>query len=339
MAGTAANIETSYINAFRAGFEQSFQQFDSVFMPYIKLERQASEFAYYDRIGVADAMTKDTTRYGDNPISEIEHGRRRMDLQDYEIGKYIDEKDIIRVATDPTNPYTMTMTGSGFRQIDDIIIDRVFGDAFTGKSGQDTITFPSTVSAGKIKVGGNSKGHSNPVTTSGDYEVGTATEEGILVSDSYGNLTNTASGLTIEKLKAIRFTMLRLEAINQDQNIPLFIGYRQFQDLLGIEEVINSDYATRKALAEGSTTSFLGFTFIHTERLKTDSSSNRRCIVLANNNKLQKYAMRLAIAKSLTVNMWRDSSKKNIPYLYFKLSAEASRFWGEVTAEVKCSEL
>ena len=119
--GTPASIETSYRNMFKAGFEQSFQQTESKLMPFVETVRQASEFDYYDRIGIADEMTEDTTRYGDNPVSEIEHDRRRCHLRDYELGKYVDEKDLIRVVSDPTNSYVQAMQASCHRKIDDII--------------------------------------------------------------------------------------------------------------------------------------------------------------------------------------------------------------------------
>ena len=340
MSGTPNSIEKAYVNSFRAGFEQAFQQFDAKLVPFVKLERQASEFAYYDRVGEADAMTEVVDRAGDNPDSNIDHDRRRMQLRDYELGKYVDEKDLIRVATDPSNEYTSAMSASGFRKMDDIIFDAVYGNSFAGKAGATTHTWVSAPSSGKVKVGGVNPGSSNKVTTAGDFQLGTATEEGIVVAHDWAGFGGTpaSSGLTLNKLKAIRATMMRLEAIDQDQNIPIFITYRQFNDLLGIDQVINSDYAVRKALAEGQTTSFMGFTFIHSERVPVDGSGRRRCLVLANNNKLGKFAMRIAVARSLDVNMWRDSSKKNIPYIYFKLSCEASRFWGEITAEVLCAE-
>ena len=36
---------------------------------------------------------------------------------------------------------------------------------------------------------------------------------------------------------------------------------------MNIDEVINSDYAYKKALADGTISNFHGFRFIHTERL------------------------------------------------------------------------
>lgn len=339
--GTPESIQTAYRNMFRTGFEQAFQQFDSRLLPYVEIERQSSEFDYYDRVGIAEEMTEDTTRYGDNPNSEIELDRRRIHLRDYELGKYIDEKDLIRVATDPTNSYSQAMQASAYRKMDDIIYDGFFGTAYTGKAGATSIGWVTDGAEDDdlVAVGGYSSGHSNPITTAGKFKLISGNYEGIYVGREYtsGTEDNTARGLTLDKLKIVRQTMLRLDAISQDTTLNCFLTAKQFDDLLGIDEVINSDYAVRKALAEGAVTTFMGYRFIHAERLGTHVSgdgggTSRRVIV-----SLPK-ALKLAIGKSLTADMWRDPSKKNIPYIYFKMSVGASRMWGEVAAEIACAE-
>lgn len=339
--GTPESIQTAYVNQFNAGFVQAFQQFDSRLMPHVEMERQAAEFEYYDRIGIAEEMTQDVTRYGDNPTSEIEFDRRRIGLDDWELGKYIDPKDIIRVATDPMNPISRAMHASGYRKIDDIIVDAFFGTAYTGKKGATEIGWVGSESNAKdddgdylISVGAYSAGHSNPITTAGNFQLIAGNYEGIHVGVEYDGTgaAGTAKGLTLEKLKGVRQTMLRLDALRQDETLTAFQTAKQFDDLLGIDEVINSDYSTRKNLAEGNVTTFLGFRFVHAERLPVDSESNRRVLIF------KPQALKVAISKSLQADMWLDTARKKIPYIYFKMGIGASRMWGEVAAEVVCDE-
>tara|TARA_R100000278_G_scaffold72120_1_gene56695 strand:+ start:3874 stop:4920 length:1047 start_codon:yes stop_codon:yes gene_type:complete len=325
-------IEKAYVAAFREGFEQAYQQSESKLQPYFEQETQNEEYQYFDRIGTADDMAEDTSRFGTNPNSDIDHDRRRIGLKDYELGKYIDEKDLKRVITDPMNAYTQALLASGKRKIDDIIIDAFFGNAFTGKSGGTTVTF--TEGAGdedrsNIVVGNISKG---TITAAGDYVVAGGNTEGFSVGADFGTQ---ASGLTLEKLRAARRTMLRLHAIDQDEIVNCFVSAKQIDDLLGIDEVVSSDYAVRKSLVEGTVTTFLGFRFIHTERLPLSTGSGgdeRRCIVATSK------ALKLSTGTGLKGDMWRDPSKKNIPYIYFKLCADASRMWGEVSGEIRCNE-
>lgn len=332
MSATPQSIETHYRQAFKAGLESAFQQFDSKLMQHVQIVRQDGEFDFYDRIGIAEEMQVNSTRYGDNPHTEIEHQRRRIGIVEYDNGKMIDPKDIARVANDPTNEYNRAFIASGHRKLDDIIVDGWFGNAYIGKKGETVVSFVGE-NSGKVTVGNLSKGNTRPITTAGRYVVQAGSCEGICVAHDYVATGNAAdSGLTLAKLKAVRSTMLKLESITMEEMLNCFITERQFEDLLNIEEVINADYTVRKNLAEGNVTEFMGFRFIHTERLPADASGNRRCVVAPS------ASLKLAVGKELKADMWRLPDKKNIPYLYFAMSAGASRMWGELTAEVKCVE-
>ncbi len=325
-------ITDAYVQAYKAGFEQAFQQSESKLQPFFEQETQNEEFQYFDRVGVAEAMTEDATRYGDNPNSEIAHDRRRIGIKDYELGKYVDEKDLKRVLTDPMNAYTQALLASGKRKLDDIIIDKFFGEAYVGKAGGTTRTFvagQALENQAKVVVGAKSAGD---ITTAGDFELATGETEGFSVGANYGAA---GSGLTLAKLRAARRTMLKLHAIDQDEIVNCFVSAKQLDDLLGITEVVSSDFAVRKSLAEGSVTTFMGFRFIHTERLPLSNGTDgdeRRCIISTSK------ALKLSIGTALKGDVWRVPAKKNIPYVYFKLCAEASRMWGEVSGEIRCNE-
>jgi len=333
---TPASIETSYVNQFREGFEQAYQQTTSKMDPYVEHESQSSEYDYYDRIGEAEEMQEDNTRYADNPMSEIPHDRRRLGLRSYDLGKAIDEKDLMRVITDPQNPYNMALLASGKRKRDDVIFDRYFGRAYTGKAGAIDVDYCVSNTEGgsdKITVGEISNGSSNKIAaTGGRYVLKSGNYEGISVGSEFA-LTGTpgASGLTLDKLKAIRTTMLRVEGIEDDTKLNCFITSRQAEDLLNIDEIINADYAFTKALAEGKVASFMGFNFITSERIPM-VGDERRCIVSLPR------AFKLAVGKELTGDIWRLSGKKKIPYIYYKQSIDGSRMWGEIAGEIRCDE-
>ncbi len=325
-------INDAYVQAYKAGFEQAYQQSESKLQPYFEQETQNEEFQYFDRIGTAEAMSEDATRYGDNPNSSITHERRRIGLKDYELGKYVDEKDLKRVLTDPMNAYTQALLASGKRKIDDIIIDKFFGEAYVGKSGGTTRTFAEGATdedRANIVVGTKSAGD---ITAAGDYVVAGGETEGFSIGANFGTV---GSGLTLAKLRAARTTMLKLHAIDQDEIVNCFVSAKQLDDLLGITEVVSSDFAVRKSLAEGSVTTFMGFRFIHTERLplSTGSAGDERRVIISTPKSLK-----LSTGTALKGDVWRVPAKKNIPYVYFKLAAEASRMWGEVSGEIRCTE-
>ena len=273
-------------------------------------------------------MNQVTTRYGDNPMSEISHDRRRIGLGDYDNGKAIDEKDLIRVATDPTSSYMQALVASANRKMDDIIIAGLTSTAYTGKAGATSVNFVSTAS-GKVSVGAVSDVQTR--ITAGTYVARESATEGIDIAKDYTGAAAADSGITLAKLKAVRTTMLKLDAIEQDEVLNCFITAKQFEQLLGITEIINSDYAVRKSLAEGSVTTFMGFRFIHCERLPL-ASGVRSLFVF------KPRAIKVAVSQDISADMWRLPEKKNIPYIYVKLGMGITRMWGENLARIQVTE-
>jgi hypothetical protein len=331
--GTGSNaIETSYIQMYKSGFMQQFQQFDTKLANYFDIQSQAGEFEYYDRIGLADELVEVNTRYHDNPQSEIAHDRRRLGLRDFEQGKYMEPKDLFRLAEDPSNAYVTALRGAAHRKMDDIVINRIFDVAHVGKKGEASVSFVSSTTD-KITVGALSAGNARPITTAGKYALTAGDYEGIDIDCSFDyTTTGTDSGITLDKLKAARFTMERLESVSEDEVLDCWITSDQARQLLAIDEVINSDFATRKALAEGSATTFMNFRFRRSERLlgSGTASDPRQCIVAKKNSMVVGYS------KNLTFDMWRDTAKRNIPYMYLFLGMDAVRMWGECTCRINC---
>lgn len=327
-------IETHYIQSFKAGIEHAYQQWDTRFAHLFPRVTMNSEFEYFDRIGIAQEMQQDNTRYGLNPFTEIDHDRRRITFSHWDTGKAIDPKDLVRVATDPTNEYSRAMVGAAHRKLDDLALQTVFAPAYTGKDGSTVVNFTDGANAGKVTVGAVSKGTTNPITTTGRYVLQAGNYEGILVDSRYDGVgTSTFSGLTLEKLKAVRTTMLRLDSISQGEVLDCFIGTQQLEELLAIDKVINSDYAQIKALANGDVAQFMGFRFHLVEKLpfKDKASHRMRRVIVARPNSLK-----FAQAKGLEADMWKLPDRKNIPYIFMKMSFGGTRMWGEGLAEIEC---
>lgn len=278
---------------------------------------------------MADDMQVVTTRYGDNPINEITHDRRQISTKEYELGKPVDEKDLAKVASDPTHAYTQAMVKSANRKIDDLIISGLTATAYTGKAGGTQVTFAGTTS-GKVTVGAVSNAAGN--LASGTYLSLTAGNvEGIDVAVDYTGSVAANAGLSLPKLKAIRETMLGTEAIDQDTVINFVIGRKQITDLLSINEVINSDFNAH-LLAEGKVSTFMGFRFILSNRLPLVGSS-RQCFAFL------PQSFKLALSKEPNVDMWRLTGQKNIPYIYLAMGMGGTRMWGETLARVNCYEV
>lgn len=325
-------IEKSFINAFKGGVTQAFQQTVSKFRDVVETGSQSAEFEFEDRIGLADDVNEVNTRYGVNPMNDVPHDRRRTNLRDFDWGKPIDEKDLVRVATDPTNAYMEAGMSAHKRKMDSVIIAGLTAPVFTGKEGENTVNFVGTTS-GKVTVGAvsNQAGH---IVADSRYAVTAGLNEGIDVAVDYTGGTAANSGLTLAKLKVIKETMLGTLAAESQDSLPVinaFISRRQWSDLLGINEIINNDYATKGALERLEVVNWGGFSFRLSERL-VKSGNNRQCLFF------MPRAGKLKFSSDITANMWRLPDRKNIPYIYIKAGYGFTRMWGECLARVQCLE-
>jgi hypothetical protein len=83
--------------------------------------------------------------------------------------------------------------------------------------------------------------------------------------------TNVTSGLTLDKVKYTKFKFDKAEVSAADRYFV--ISAAEIQDLLSTTEISNALYNQVKALVKGDIDSFLGFKFIHSERLPVITST------------------------------------------------------------------
>jgi len=289
-------ITTAFVKQFSNTVELLAQQRGSKLRGAVRVEPVRGEVAFFDQIGATSAVTV-TTRHADSPLVSTPHSRRRVSLVDVEWGDLIENFDKVKMLIDPTNAYSQNAAYAIGRKIDEIIIDAFFGTAYSGKDGGTSVAFPST----------------NQIAADFDGD-------------------GTKEGLTIAKLREAR---KRLLAKNVDPAMsPWYIAVTaaQLDDLLGTTEVTSSDFNTVKALVQGEINTFLGFRFIQTELLSTDSAGDRRCPVWAQNG------MVLGMAMEPRSRITERPDKRYQTYVYWATSAGATRLDEDRVFEIKCKE-
>jgi len=235
---------------------------------------------------------KRLSRHADTPQLDTPHARRRVSLVDYEYADLIDDQDKVRTLIDPTSPYSQATAFAMGRAIDDEIISAAFGTAYTGETGSTSTTFPS---GQVVSVG-------SPV-----------------------------AGLSIAKLVEAKQL---LDEANVDTTLPRYVAVapEQLADLLNITTVTSSDYNTVKALVQGEIDTFLGFKFIVSTRLSSESGVNRRVIAWAEDGLL------LSIGKDITAKIDERADKGYATQVYYAMSIGATRMEEEKVVEIKCRE-
>lgn len=92
------------------------------------------------------------TPYGDTKLVELEHTQRWISGAEYDCAVLIDRIDQLKLIYDPTSPYVERFREAAARRQDQIIMDKFFADAKSGKEASVTTIFPvaDTVAHGGV---------------------------------------------------------------------------------------------------------------------------------------------------------------------------------------------
>ena len=180
------------------------------------------------------------------------------------------------------------------RAIDTAIVDAADGTAYTGVAGGTSTSYDSN----------------NTV----DVQVGVSP-----AADT---------GLNVGKLRAAKQILDANEA--EDEGRTMVINAKQLQNLLAETEVTSSDYAAVRALVQGQVSTFLGFDFLRTELLETDSNSDHKVLFWQNSG------MKLAIGAEPTVKITERADKNHATQVFVSMTIGATRMQEALVGYIEC---
>jgi hypothetical protein len=238
----STQIETAWVQQYSANVTMLAQQMDARLPQTVTIDNLSAEVGYRDQVGAVDVVQR-LSRHADTPFTEVPHARRQFTTLDWEFGEIIDKQDLQRALTNPQSSYAQAAAAAFNRRRDRTILEGIFADARTGKTGSSTVSFTS--------------GNQIPVNF---VESGSAAD----------------SSLTIAKLRRARELLLDAEAGESD--FYIVCSQRELNALLRTVEVTSSDYNTTKALVDGQVDTFMGFRFVRvpSSLLLVNGASNRR---------------------------------------------------------------
>lgn len=98
-------------------------------------------------IGPVEFVERNTP-YGDTKLTELEHTSRWISGTEYDCAVLVDRLDTLKMIYDPTSPYVERFREAAARKMDEIIMNKFFAVAKTGKEGTDSAVFnPNNVVA------------------------------------------------------------------------------------------------------------------------------------------------------------------------------------------------
>ena len=140
-----------------------------------------------------------------------------------------------------------------------------------------------------------------------------------------------STGLTIAKLITAK-EKLDAANVDPDEARVLVCSAKQISDLLGTTQITSADFNSVKALVQGDIDTFMGFKFIRSERLGTDSNGNRQVLAFTNTS------IGLALGKDIQTKISERADKNYSTQVYLCMTIGATRVEDEKVIEIACTE-
>lgn len=244
-----------------------------------------------------------TERIPNSPEGSFNHLRRVGFFRPFQKGKFLEDLEVVRMLEDPTSADMASMMNAKNRATDDFIVANMFAPSRNGQNGENSVNFPA---ANVIAVDDRSFIH--------DAEVLPAN----------GNLP-----LTIGKLITAK---VRLDQSELEGPRYFACSAVQLGNLLSSTPATSSDYASVKRLAEGDTDTFMGFTFIRSERLALAASNVRACAAWI------KDAIQYKERPIKNAKITQREDKSFRWYAYYELERGMCRRYDAGVLQVNCAE-
>lgn len=226
-------------------------------------------------------------RHTDTPLISTPQDKRWIYPNDYDWADLIDDQDRLRMLIDPAGPYTRAGVYALGRAMDDEIISGIFNSNNTGENG--------TTTTGTLYAY-NSNSQSVPAVTG----------------------STAASGLNVAKLRAAKKILLQAEVDIDNDPLYMAITAKQHDDLLNEAQAINLDYTDKPVLVEGRIMRFMGFNFLHSERIPGGANFNT--------------AINPAITSGSSDGNYTTGSRWMVPF--WAKSGMALGLWNDIQASV-----
>lgn len=229
--GAPPQIDTHAQVTFDERLRMQAQQMDTKTRGTVSEEELDGEKRYFDNYG-AGTMVERLTRGQANTPQELPRARRAITPRDFEYTEEFDmQKDQVRVrrAIKSDSNFEKAIVAAMARQIDDVIIEAMHGNALTGKEGQTVVAYDAT----------NQEGASLTALTTANVREAR------------------------RELKGADVDTMDLFALVHPDQLDNLLG----EDPTSAATTTSIDYNAIKALVEGEFTRWVGFTWVQSTRV------------------------------------------------------------------------
>ena len=147
--GGSASDWQSWVEQFRDDVIHLAQQKQSRLRPCVRTEMCTGNTYNFERMGPKDMVQK-TTRHTTTPILDVDHSRRKVNMDDFQWADLSDEEDQIRSLINVNGNYTRVASMAAGRKFDDLIIAAASADATDGEGNTVALPASQTIAAGGV---------------------------------------------------------------------------------------------------------------------------------------------------------------------------------------------
>jgi hypothetical protein len=281
------NVSTAFVQQYSTNVQMLLQQQGSRIRNAVQNMRfQGKAASMAEQFGQVSPV-RNQSRHSDTPLISTPQDKRWIYPNDYDWADLVDNQDKLRMLIDPSSSYAMAGAWAMGRAIDDEIISGFFNSNNTGENG---------TSATGTLYAYNSNSQS--------------------VASTVG--ASAATGLNIAKLRAAKRKLLEAEVDVDNDQLFAIITAKQHDDLLNEAQAISLDYNTKPVLVDGKISQFMGFNFIHSERIPGGANFNT--------------VINPAIASGSSDGQFTTGSRYMIPV--FAKSGMALGVWNDITTSI-----
>ncbi len=288
-------IDEAFVEQFRSNVYQLSQQRGSRLGMCVRFESLIGNFHNFERLGSVIALESTGTRHSDSPILDAPHSRRRVSPRDFEWGDVVDREDKLRLIISPESEYAIAGANALGRTKDDLIIEAFVADAINGDN--SAAPFP-----------------------------GTGDESGLVIAPN-------SEGLTLDKILA-GLAHLNLREV-PDEDRYFTYGSAQLTEILTDDKFTSADFNTVRTLMAGQVTTYLGLTWIRSERLEVDlipTPDVRSCIMW------YKQSMGIAVNEDMFARIAERADLSFAWQVYCRLTMGATRIEEAGVVQIDCDE-
>jgi len=281
------NVSTAFVQQYSTNVQMLLQQQGSRLRSSVQnMKFQGKAASMAEQFGSVSPV-RNNSRHSDTPLISTPQDKRWIYPNDYDWADLIDNQDKLRMLIDPTSSYAMAGAWAMGRAIDDEIISGILNSNNTGENG--------TSATGTLYA-----------FNSNSQSVAAATG------------ASSATGLNIAKLRAAKKILLQAEVDVDNDQLFCVITAKQHDDLLNEAQAISLDYNSKPVLVDGRITQFMGFNFIHSERIPGGANFNTN--------------INPAIASGSTDGTFTTGSRYMVPF--YAKSGVALGVWNDITTSI-----